>query len=250
MRPPARRGRGVRRERRQVDRGQRVDAALADGVEGAERLDLVAAEFQPHGPVPVGGEQVEDATSPGERPGPVDRVGRFPAPGHEPLGEFGRIEPSPHGEPPRARLDFAGIGQRRQQGRDGGDDDPGMGGRRPDQPLHDREPFGLGGVAARQVVAEVLERRQDGHRQAREQAEVVDEEVCVGGMRQHDHEQPRRTGFAPTLGGEGGDRECGRRSPGPADRAAMPRVEAGDHVGKTGVRSERVGQAREASGRP
>ena len=51
---------------RQIDRLQRGDAALGDGVERAQRFDLIAEKFHPHRPVPVGGKQIDDAAATGK----------------------------------------------------------------------------------------------------------------------------------------------------------------------------------------
>ena len=151
-------------ERREVDRGERVDAPLGDRVECAQRLDLVAKEFDANGPAPVGGEEIDDPAAAGKRAGGVDRIDLLPAPGDEPVAELGRIEPPADLQPPCALLDLAGIVEQRQQGLDRGDDDPGMLVGRPCEPLHEREPLRLGWIGECGVIglAERLERRQHG----------------------------------------------------------------------------------------
>ena len=122
-------------EGRQVDGIKRVDAPLADGIEGAQRLDLIAEQFNADGTGPVGREEVEDAATPSERAGGLDGISRLPAPRHQPVGKLCRIELASRGEAACAGLDLTRVGQRRQQGLDGGHDDPRLFGRRADQSL-------------------------------------------------------------------------------------------------------------------
>ena len=230
MRPPRA---GGRREGREVDALDSRHAPLRDRVERAERLDLVAEEIDADRPVPVGGEKIDDAAAPGKRARCVDGVDELPAPCGEPLGEFVRVEPAADGEPSRTRLDLAGVGERHEQRLNAGHHE-----RRPRrvrhrQPLDERQSFRLGRVVAGGVVvAEALDGRQEHGRDVAEQPEVIQKVVCLRGMRQDDDE---RAGFRRPGPGERRHGERRRRSPGSADRPAMPLSEAGDHVDEPAV---------------
>ena len=134
-------------EGREVDGIKRVNAPLADGIEGAQRLDLIAEQFDADGTGPVGREEVEDATAPSERAGGPDGISRLPAPRHQPVGELCRIEPASHGEAACAGLDLAWVGQWKQQCLDGGHDDPRLSGRRADQSLDQRQSLRRRGIS-------------------------------------------------------------------------------------------------------
>ena len=257
-------------ERRHVDMLERGDAALRHRVERAERIDLVAVELDADGSVPVGREEIDDAAAARERSGHVDGVGRRPAACGEPVGELLRIETASHLQPTRAGRHVARIGERGEQGLDARDDHR----RRilARQPLHEREPLGLHGIGRRgpshehavRVVGgrrlgerEVLERGQEHRGRRREQGEVVEKGVRLGGVRQDDDERtsaarglPRGDGgrVRPAAGvaeraAQSGHGERACRTPGSADRAAMPLAERGDDVGEPRMGVERVGEA-------
>ncbi len=179
---------GAGRERREVDRLERRDAPLAGDVECAERLDLVAEELHPHGPIPVDREEVHDAAASGKCSRLLDRVGRVPAAGDEPVGEFGGVEPSADMERTGALLDLPRVGERCEQRLDARHQDPGRRLAGPRERLDDREPLRHGGLVDRVIVAERLDRRQDGHGGPAEDGQVAGEGVAVGSVRQHDDE--------------------------------------------------------------
>ena len=85
---------------------QRLDRALRAWIESANRLDHVTNELDADGQLFSGGEDVEDAATPGELAVRIYRIGRFIAAEHQCIGELMGINID-------ARLDFA----RRQQDR-------------------------------------------------------------------------------------------------------------------------------------
>ena len=89
-------------QRRDLNLLEIIHAPLADNVERAERLDLVAKELNANRPVPVGREEIHDPTAAGKRPGHLDRVVALPAASHQPVGQFRRIERAAHLKQPRA----------------------------------------------------------------------------------------------------------------------------------------------------
>lgn len=109
----------------------------------------------------------------------------------------------------------------------------------PDQPI----PVGREQVDDPAAVADAVsggERPDDGQ-------PLRFRRVGAGGMRQDDHQ---RAGVCGPCLGERGHSERRRRSPGSADRAAMPLAEAGDHVGEPAVRIQCCGQAEQPPGGP
>jgi hypothetical protein len=151
-------GVGRRRQGRKIGGLNSGYASLGDGVKRAERLDLVAEEFDADRPIPVRREQVDDPAAAGEGAGGVDGVNESPTANAEPVGEFLRVEVAADGESPGARRDLARVGKGRQQRLDARHHqrraDAVSGGERPD----DGQPLGLRRVGVgRTLVAEALD---------------------------------------------------------------------------------------------
>jgi hypothetical protein len=239
------RGTGLGGQRRQVDRLEFRDASLGDRVKGPQRLDLVAVEFHPHGAIPVGGEEIDDPAAAGERAGGVDGVGRLPATSGEPLGEFLGVRRAADREPPSAGFDGPGIDQGREDRLDARHDDrrrltAGQG-----EPFDDGQPLGLHGVVGAWLLPpEILDCREQEGRHVGEQREIIHKGLGLGGVGQDDGE--RAGGAIDRAGPQDGRRcQCAGRSPGSADRAAMPFAKGGDDFGEPAVLFEGVGEAGE-----
>ena len=238
------------RERGHVDGLDRGDAPLRDEVERPQPLDLVAAQFQPQRPIPVGREQVDDATAAGELPRRLDGIDGQPAARAEPVGEFRRVEPIPHGESAGSGLDLARIGERHEQRLDARHHHGGCRAAGQRQPLHDREAGGQRGIlGVAGVLPRILGGGQQGRGRGREQGEVVEERLRLGRMGQDDDQRPRGVGSAaPRRPEQRRHGERRRRSPGSADRPPVSRAETGDDVGEPTMGIERFRQPEQSPG--
>ena len=221
-------------------------APLGDRVEGAERLDLVTKQLDANGPVPVGGEQIDNATAAGERARCIDRINQPPSTSTEPVGEFFEVEAAANLDPAGAGLDFAWVGEWCEKCLDAGHHERRSRSIGHGQPFDDGEPFGIGGVAGRAIVfAEAFDRREKQGRQVAEQRHVIDEVVGLSCVWQDDDE---RAGFGGPGLRHGRHRQRRRRSPGSADRPAVSLAEGGDHVGEPAVCIEGFSQAKQPPG--
>ena len=192
---------GGDRQRGQIDVVDARHAPLGDRVEGAERLDLIAEQLDANGPVPVGGVQIDDATTAGERARCVDRIDQPPATGAKPVGEFFRVEPSTQGESTCAGLDLPWVGERREERLDAGYHE-----RRPwpvgsGEPFDDGEPLSVGGIVRwSPVLAKTLHRGEEQGREVAEQGEVIDKGVRLRRVGQDDDERAGFGGPGPRHG--------------------------------------------------
>ena len=239
---------GGDRQRGQIDVVDARHTPLGDRVERAKRFDLVTKQLDANGPVPVGGIQIDDATTAGERARCVDRIDQPPATGAKPVGEFFRVEPSIQGEPTCAGLDLPWVGERREERLDAGHHE-----RRPwpvgsGEPFDDGEPLSVGGIVRwSPVLTKTLHRGEEQGREVAEQGEVIDKGVCLRRVGQNDDERASFGGPGPR---QGCQRQRRRRSPGSADRPAVSLAEGGDHIGKPTVRVECLSQAKQPPGWP
>jgi hypothetical protein len=239
---------GLGGERGDIDGVEGGHAPLGDDVEGPQRFDLVAVEFEADGAIPVEREQIDDPAAAGKRPRGLEGVDGPPAPGAEPVGELLRIELPPHLEPAGAGLDLARIGERGKEGLDRGDDDRRAVAAGHGEPLDEQEPAGGGGVLGDVILpdGEALERRQVGDGEIGEQGEIVDEPFGIDRMREDDDKDP----LVAELACQSRGRERRTRAPGSADRSAVSLFETADDVGEPAVRAQECGQPCEPRRRP
>ena len=224
-------------------------------VEPPNRLDLVAEQLDPHRVIRIRREDIENAAAQRKLARQLDRRRRMPAALGQPPRKLLLIELPANANLARRRRHRIPPRHRLQQTLNAGDEDARMpdagsgGTRMPSLPrsvaaslhslrqrLQHPQPLAINLIMHHALARLRFPRRKLGDGRIAEERQIARNRIDFTRMRRNNHQRPR------TRSRQRRRHQRARRPPDSAERPAMPRFEAGDHVGKAAVQIQMCGQ--------